>query len=181
VSFLASSRSALLRLHSDLYFSHLESPFAILEARKAIEPQIAAIAAKKRSSEQLTNLSELLKAAEADPTDRVLFYEAGRTFHLSIGECTGNPVLHNVMSLVYELMGQPLWLAVTLDSVQSIPGEAESSVLQHRAVFEAISAEDSKAAAARMLQHLQSVEKSMMEADLDASGRLSVGSLEPPR
>ena len=159
----AGAASTLLRLDSSSVYQDLESPFTILQARKAVEPSIAALAARQRSSEALLQLKEIQDLAESDSVG--LSSEGDRRFHLAIAEATQNPVLVHMMSVVYELMGQRLWLLLR-DATASAPGKLRQYALQHRGIFEAIESQDEGAAAARMQEHLDSVEKLMIEVDL---------------
>lgn len=160
--------STLLRIDSSMLYQDLESPFAIIQARKAVEPQIAAIAATHRSEEALRRLEQIQDMAESDPHGRYLSSEGDRRFHLSVAEAAENPVLVSMMSIVYELMGQKLWL-VLRDATAASPDRLRNYAIQHRGVCEAIFRQDANAAAARMSDHLDSVEKLMVEVDLSSS------------
>lgn len=163
---------SLLRFDASWLYEGEESPFAILQARKTVEPPIAALAARQRSDAALKLLEEILNSVEADLSDRNIFSEGDRKFHKAIAEATGNPVLLSMMSVVYELMGQKLWLALIMDSTLATPGRLQEAAVEHRGIYEAIKAQNEKAAAARMREHLESVERLMIEAEL-------VPSIEP--
>jgi GntR family transcriptional repressor for pyruvate dehydrogenase complex len=155
--------STLLRLDASLVYQDLESPFAILQARKAVEPSIAALAARQRSSETLQRLKEIQHLAESDSLG--LSSEVDRRFHLAIAEATQNPVLVHMMSVVYELMGQRLWLLLR-DATAAAPGKLHQYAEHHRAIYEAIARQDEAAAATRMQEHLENVERFMIEVEL---------------
>jgi len=161
----ARKPSSLLRFDTSWLYEEEESPFAILQARITVEPHIAALAARQRCDAALKRLEEILGSVEADLLDRNIFSEGDRKFHKGIAEATGNPVLLSMMSIVYELMGQKLWLAL-IDSTLTTPGRLQESAVEHRRVYEAIKAQNDKAAAARMREHLKSVERLMIEAEL---------------
>jgi GntR family transcriptional repressor for pyruvate dehydrogenase complex len=155
--------STLLRLDASLVYQDLESPFSILQAREAVEPSIAALAARQRSSEALRRLKEIQDLAESDSLG--LSSEGDRRFHLAIAEATQNPVLVHMMSVVYELMGQRLWLLLR-DATASAPGRLHEYARQHRGIYDAIAKQDESRAAALMREHLESVEKLMIEVEL---------------
>jgi GntR family transcriptional repressor for pyruvate dehydrogenase complex len=158
--------SSLLRFDTSWLYEDEESPFAILQARKTVEPHIAALAATQRSDVALKRLEEILDSVEADPSDRNIFTEGDRKFHKAIAEATGNPVLLSMMSVVYELMGQKLWLALMMDSTLATPGRLQEATVEHRRIYDAIKAQNEKAAIVRMSAHLESVERLMIEAEL---------------
>jgi len=164
---------SLLQYGASWLYEEEESPFAILKARKTVEPYIAALAAGQRSNASLKRLDEILDSVEADPSDRTIFTEGDRKFHKAIAEATDNPVLVSMMSIVHELMGHRLWLTLMMNSTLATAGRVQEALGEHRRVYEAIKAQDEKAAAARMKEHLESVERYMIEAELVPSTNLS--------
>lgn len=164
--------AALLRLDASLLYQDLESPFAILQARKAVEPNIAAIAARQRSPEAMQRLVEIQELVESDPVGQYLSSEGDRRFHLAVAEATENPVLVSMMTIVYELMGQKLWLLLR-NATAAVPERLSRYARQHREVCEAIRAGDSNEAASRMGEHLDSVERFMIEVELVPPSLLS--------
>lgn len=156
---------SLLQLDTSWLYEEEESPFAILQARKTVEPHIAALAARQRSDAVLKRLGQILDSVEVDLSDRNIFSEGDRKFHKAISEATENPVLMSMMSIVYELMGHRLWLTLVTESFLTHPGWPQKGTAQHRRIYEAIRAQNEKAAAARMREHLESVERMIVEVD----------------
>ena len=161
----ADAPSTILRLDASLLCQDLESPFAILQARLAVEPSIAAIAARQRSNDAMQRMVEIQRLSESDPHGKYLSSEGDRRFHLAVAEATENPVLISMMSTVYELMGQKLWLLLR-DATASAPDRLRQYAIQHRRVCEAVESREAAAAAARMREHLESVERFMVEVEL---------------
>ena len=161
----AEAPSTLLRFDASLLCQDLESPFAILQARKLVEPPIAALAATQRTNGSLQRLREIEELAESDPHSRYLSSEGDRRFHLGIAEATGNPVLVSMMSIVHELMGQKLWLSLR-HATAATPEVLQQYAREHRCICEAIEARDPKAAATRVREHLSSVESLMQSVEL---------------
>ncbi len=175
----ADAPSKILRLDASLLYRDLESPFAILQARLAVEPGIAALAATQRSEESLRRLSEIQGLADGDPDGTYLSSEGDRRFHLAVAEATENPVLVSMMSTVYELMGQRLWLLLR-DATASAPDRLRQYGVMHREICEAIERQDADAAATRMRRHLESVERFMIEVELiPASSVVNPSNLNP--
>jgi len=138
-----------------------ESPFALLEARKILEPGIAALAARVRSGKDLPRIRYALELAEANLDDRGLRDQADRLFDLAIAAATKNPVIETIMELISRIKTQKLWSALE-GTARKIPGEAQMQWAQHRAIYEAIKAKDEEDASRRMLEHLEEVERSML-------------------
>jgi DNA-binding FadR family transcriptional regulator len=147
-----------------------ESPFLILQARKTIEPSIAALAAAQRSEPGLRKLEEILGSIESDHSQtQVLgnaFSEGDRRFHLEIARLSENPILINIQEMIYSLMGQELWLALMRHTSFSTPGRWQEAGHEHQGIYEAIRTCDSQAAASRVRAHLNRVEKIMIQAEL---------------
>lgn len=165
--------AALLRLDASLLYQELESPFAILQARKAVEPTIASIAARQRSEEAMQRLVKIRELVESDPHGQYLSSEGDRRFHLALAEATENPVLISMMAIVYDLMGQRLWLLLR-DATAAEPERLRQYAQQHRDICDAIEAGDAECAAQRMTRHLESVENFMIEVELVPRSMLPV-------
>ena len=162
----AGNVSPFLRFDASWLYEDVESPFAILQARKAVEPAIAALAASLRSDRSLKHVAEILDLVDADLEDVHIFCEGDRKFHLALAQVTENPVLIAMMSIVHELMGQKLWAALIRDTTFGTPGRLQEAAREHRRVYEAVKARDAQAAAARMREHLDMVERSTIEGEL---------------
>jgi DNA-binding FadR family transcriptional regulator len=147
-----------------------ESPFVILQARKVIEPTVAALAATQRKHASVKKITEILAWVESDRSENQIlcdvFSESDRQFHLEIARATGNPILVATQEMIHGLMGQPLWLALMRHSSISTPGRFEEALKEHHGIFEAIQNKDEQLASIRMKAHLYRVEKIMKEADL---------------
>jgi GntR family transcriptional repressor for pyruvate dehydrogenase complex len=165
--------SPFLRFDTSWLYYDEESPFDILQARKTLEHPIAALAARQRCSAALKYVGEIQDLVDTDPGDRHVFNEGDRRLHLAIAEIAGHHVLLRMMWIVYELMGQKLWLSLR-DSTLTTPERLQEYGAQHRRIYEAIKAQDGQAAAARMREHLDSVEQLMIEAELVPDSRLVV-------
>lgn len=152
-----------------------ESPFTILQARKAVEPEIAALAAVSRADMDLRRLEELHSYVQDDPCDMHRFSHGDRKFHLAIAQASGNSVLIGMMSFVHELMGQELWQRLMTATSFATRGRWQQAQDEHWGLCQAIKARDPQLAASRMKEHLARVEEVMIEADLDGSFRLPNG------
>lgn len=65
--------------------------FEIIEARRMLEGEVAAVAATEINEAQLSELRSLL--AEMDQEDTIAAEDADRRFHIAIAEATGNAVI----------------------------------------------------------------------------------------
>lgn len=147
-----------------------ESPFVIIQARKAIEPSIASLAATQHNETNLQRISEILEWIDSDHSETQvlgdIFSEGDREFHLGIAKATENPILVSIQEMFHSLMGQELWLTLMRHTSFSTPGRWEEAFREHRRIFDAIRQGDSHTAARYMKSHLQRVEKIMIEGEL---------------
>jgi DNA-binding FadR family transcriptional regulator len=133
---------------------HDASPSAVLEARVALEPQVARLAAARALPDETAE--KLLAAMEAEPVDIATWNASDRLFHRQLAAMTGNPVLLAFADHVASLMDEPLWQRLRDDSIAQ-PGRTRIHVAEHRMIYEAIVAGDAEAAAFYSVQHINRV------------------------
>lgn len=130
-------------------------PFSLLQARRLVEPETAALAAEHATEEQLAGIREALaeniddnrKASTTHPGDRLL--------HVRIADASGNPayalLIRHLLGHKYGAMFQRLQ---SLYTTKDMPRRSER---EHEAIVEAICARDPAAARKAMRNHLDSV------------------------
>ena len=133
---------------------HDASPSAVLEARLALEPAVARLAAARGQADEAAE--KLLAAMEAEPVDIATWNASDRLFHRQLAAMTGNPVLLAFADHVAALMDEPLWQRLRDDSIAQ-PGRTRIHVAEHRMIYEAIVAGDAEAAAFYSVQHINRV------------------------
>jgi DNA-binding FadR family transcriptional regulator len=133
------------------------SPSAVLEARAAIEPPIARLAAARAQPDPAAE--RLLAAMEAGP-DAPGWNRSDRLFHRQLAAMTRNPVLLAVADEIAALMDQPLWQRLRDESVAA-PGRMALHAAEHRMIYEAIVAGDADAAHFYASQHIDRVRRYM--------------------
>jgi GntR family transcriptional repressor for pyruvate dehydrogenase complex len=147
-----------------------ESPFVILEARKAIEPAIAALAAEVSTEESQKAILDILEWVEADHSQNKVvsdtFSDGDRRFHLAIARSTENPLIITIQEMIFTYTGQALWLTMMRHSSFATPNRWQKSIHEHRVIYEAIRDRNPELAASRIQAHLRSVERIMIQADL---------------
>ncbi|MDX6723545.1 MAG: hypothetical protein QOD44_1724 [Solirubrobacteraceae bacterium] len=125
-----------------------------LEARRMLEPEIAATAAARADEDALATIAEWITRMEElsgpDDADRAL--ECDSAFHLAIARATGNPVL---VSLIEALAAGSFASRAASWKVES--GQ-ESSVRGHRDILAALRSRDPDRARLAMKVHLDDVE-----------------------
>ena len=129
----------------------------ILQVRRALEGEAAAVCATTASDEQIDVVGEALDRIEAD-------HAAGDgsvadwNFHQTIYLSTGNPFFPQIIQSMRDLLHQ-LW-----ENALELPDFAAASFPFHRTLFEAIRCRDPEAARAEAWKLIDSVEREIRQA-----------------
>ncbi|VWB38888.1 FadR/GntR family transcriptional regulator [Burkholderia lata] len=130
-------------------------PFALLQARRLIEPEAASLAAKHGSDEQIEGIHEAFLRNQEDNRSGSLTHPGDRLFHIRIAEASDNAayalMIKQLLAHKYDLMFQRLQ---SLYMPNDMPHRSE---LEHRAILDAIRARDPDAARRAMAEHLDEV------------------------
>jgi DNA-binding FadR family transcriptional regulator len=136
---------------------------ALFELRTIVEPAAAALAAEKRSQEQLQALRTALDAMAASTLASEEGRQADRSFHSILLEASGNPFLASLESGVAAAVS---WTTIFKQRSRPLPRDPHPD---HQRVYEAVASGDATAAHEAMteLVHL---------ALLDTTGESTVSS-----
>jgi len=138
-----------------------ESPFEILEARKAIETEIVGLTAKKATKKEIAIIQESLDKMKNAITDIPKIMEIDREFHINIARAAHNNLLYSMVFYLNDLLKENLWTNMKEKS-WSVPGCPQKYLEEHIEIFNAIKNKDSKDARKRMYDHLAGVEKDLL-------------------
>lgn len=127
----------------------------LLEARWALEPSIAALAAERATPQQIEQLQALIgnQEAMAGRGDRTTFMDADRSFHRIIANAADNPVLADLIRPLHERSAR-LWHLQLIHA-----DDLERTKREHEAIVDAIVRGDKTAAAKAMQQHIASLRR----------------------
>jgi len=131
-------------------------PFEVLQARRVIEVEIAAIAAQMATDRAIDAILLAVEAMERDHDDHTTNEQADRNFHMSIANATGNSALVGVMNYLWDQRGH-LWHKLK-EHFQTEELRKET-LGDHRAILQAIASHDPAAARKAMRNHLGRVTK----------------------
>ena len=120
----------------------------LYEARRIVEPELAARAALRRTEEDLVALENAVEAMKATPlNDAVGLAEQDLTFHEIIWRASGNRVCQRMFSSLHRALSRSLTLTSAVCPDQT-------PVDFHDQVYRAIKNEDPQTARAVMVDHL---------------------------
>lgn len=136
----------------------LEDIFMI---RKSLECQVAALAAKNRTEEQLKQLREALEFQEfylnkKDP-DQIKLMDS--RFHETLYKLSGSTAFYDTLVPLHKKIQKYRRAAVTNSS------RAEASVAEHRKIYEAIESKNTALAAKYASEHVENAYKHIMRKD----------------
>jgi GntR family uxuAB operon transcriptional repressor len=127
----------------------------LLLAREIIEGEIAALAAKNASDEQLAELAQIMADMARETSDNFEFHSLDKRFHLLIGAMTGNSVLRDMAEYLWNKRYSPLFLH--FENYYAGRDISVDMANDHQKIVEAISARDVQAARLAMQSHLNHV------------------------
>lgn len=136
----------------------LEDIFMI---RKSLECQVAALAAKNRTEEQLKQLREALEFQEfylnkKDP-DQIKLMDS--RFHETLYKLSGSTAFYDTLVPLHKKIQKYRRASVANSS------RAEASVAEHRKIYEAIEAKNTALAAKYASEHVENAYKHIMRRD----------------
>lgn len=128
-----------------------------LELRYILETESAAMAAARRTEEQLTEMTNVIAEMMA-LTEEAALEESDIRFHLALAKASGNELLTRTLETLFLTMGpvmresRRLWLFAEQSKAARLSDE-------HSAIVEAVRAGDAAAAKRCMAAHLRKVER----------------------
>ena len=139
---------------------HAERIHDLLEIRKGLEPFAAELAAERARESDLAAMEEAVEQMEpaVDHPDVAALVQADLAFHHALCAAAGNAALTEFADALGEQ------LLRERGTTWNLPGRPARSLVEHRAICDAVRASDPRRARTAALEHLESV-----EADLGAS------------
>lgn len=142
-------------LDIQLDFSAELPPFSLLQTRRLIEPETAALAARHASEAELALIEQAYQQNCRDNRQGSATHPGDRLFHIRIAQASGNPayafVIAHLLGHRYGSMFRSLQQHYT---PQDMPHRSET---EHLAILQALKARDPRAAKKAMKDHLDAV------------------------
>jgi DNA-binding FadR family transcriptional regulator len=129
-------------------------PFEVLSARRLIEAEVAAIAARVATDSAVDAILLAVEEMERHHANHSHNEQADRNFHLTIARATGNSALVGVMEYLWDQRGR-LWHKLK-EHFQTEELRQET-LSDHRRILQAIAAHDPAEARRAMRAHLERV------------------------
>jgi DNA-binding FadR family transcriptional regulator len=134
----------------------------LLEAREALEVSGAAIAAVKRTDEDIKHLRDLIDEMERTVGDETEGERLDLKFHLTLAKATHNSIMVRLFESIMNFIETAIHDIRRVELYAST-AVAERLYKEHLAIFEAIEQQNAEQAAERMKQHLQHIESIVLK------------------
>ncbi|VTU34211.1 L-lactate utilization operon repressor [Variovorax sp. SRS16] len=144
--------------------SSVQAVVHVVEVRRVLEGEIAALAAERASRAQIAALRRALKAIDAAAAAGQDGVAEDLAFHRVIGEATGNPQFRLLLGFLEQYLREGMRITRGNEARRRDFMEAVQS--EHRAIFEAIAARDPAAARRRATEHLIRGEQRLVEGGI---------------
>jgi GntR family transcriptional regulator, transcriptional repressor for pyruvate dehydrogenase complex len=128
-----------------------ESAGHLVEVREILEPEIAALAAKRADEEARCAMRESITVMDASRLDPEGFIEGDLDFHLALAEAAGNPLILSLIDSIVGLLREQRLRTYHID------GGPERGQYHHKRILEAIERRDPLGAREAMFAHLRQV------------------------
>jgi GntR family transcriptional repressor for pyruvate dehydrogenase complex len=130
----------------------------LFEARRIVEPELAARAAQRRTEEDVVDLEKAVEVMKSNPdADSQELAEQDLQFHEIIWKASGNRVCERMFSSLHRALSRSLRVTSSLR-------DSGTPISAHDEIFQAIRAGDCETARTLMFEHLLQGEKTILKA-----------------
>lgn len=130
------------------------------EARVTFELEMARIAARKHSSQDIDRLEQTLEAQAAAHSNIAQFRALDGRFHREIAAISGNPIWMVLSDALFH------WLNDFHVDLVSVPGLEKVTLAEHRSIINALRSGNAEAAVQAMSDHLNRANELYRQANL---------------
>lgn len=141
------------------------SPFELIAARRVIEAETAAIAARQADKVILRDIYDAILKMEEDIDQGVQLVcekeDGDRVFHSRIAAASNNSVLVSIVEQLWEGMRRPMFKVICERA--RLPENARRAAREHRSIYNRILAGDANGARSEMQEHLDQVNRVLLQ------------------
>ncbi len=163
-TYIASSVETLL---ASIAFTiqHKSDPLIqVFEARKILEPAIAALAAERATAEEVGGLEAILNEQAQQVTEGKTGVEADTRFHSTLADAAKNEVLLRLNDAIVDRLHE----TETRERSLQTEGRPARSLAGHQEILRAIQSKDPAKAREAMLNHLETIEHNVLKSPYDS-------------
>lgn len=142
----------------------IQSVLQVVELRMSLEGEIAALAAKRRTREQMAAIKRALKQIELDEQSGKNGVDADIVFHRSIAEATGNPHFLALIEFLFNFLTKATLITRSYEATRAALSQQVKE--EHQRIVDAISRQDEAAARAAAREHMEGASRRLGSVDL---------------
>jgi GntR family transcriptional repressor for pyruvate dehydrogenase complex len=170
-TYVSSGSHALLSPLVSVILQQEDVLLDIFEARKVIEPEIAALAARRARPEEIQQMEEILGEQARQIAQGESGVEADTAFHSLLTQSTKNKIFLRLTDAIVDSLHE------TRERSLHVQGRPARSLAGHREILKAVRAKDPARARRAMLQHLMAIEMNVVKPTKRVQGRRGTGSV----
>jgi GntR family transcriptional repressor for pyruvate dehydrogenase complex len=138
------------------------SPFDVLRARRIVEPEVAALAARHATPAQRAAIAQAFEQLQREMRAHPAHTLADRDFHILIARACGNAALALVVERLWRQGLGPL--GQRMEALYVTRGRKRDNIEEHRAIRDAVVTGQAARARQTMRRHLLQAERQRMRA-----------------
>jgi GntR family transcriptional repressor for pyruvate dehydrogenase complex len=142
----------------------IHSVLQVVELRLSLEGEIAALAAKRRTREQMVAIKRALKQIEQDEQTGGDGVEADIAFHRSIAEATGNPHFLALIEFLFNFLSKATRITRGYEATKAVLLQQVKD--EHQGIVDAISRQDPEAARLAARRHMEGASRRLGSVDI---------------
>lgn len=156
-TYVASSLQTLLSPLASVILQQKDVFLDIFEAREIIEPEMAALAAKRADPDDIDQMTAVLEEQARQIADGGTGMEADSAFHLLLAQAAKNKVILKLNESIVDSLRE------TRERSLQTHGRPARSLAGHRKILEAIRTKNPAKARRAMLAHLRAIERNVLK------------------
>ena len=154
-TFVRSPKSSEKSILATMVESQGASITDVLEVRMGLECNAAAMAATRAVEKDFQFMQKSIQEMQEEVNSGRLGTEADASFHMAIAYATNNPLQIFIMKNFYDFLFTGI--KVNLEGLYKVPGNIDTILDQHQAIFQAIREHSPEAAYRAMKRHIDFV------------------------
>jgi GntR family transcriptional repressor for pyruvate dehydrogenase complex len=154
---------------------HREGVGELFEARRLLEPAIAALAARRATPDEIAEMERILEEQAREVTQGGTGLSQDAAFHRALAQSAHNRAISRIVNALMDLLAQ------SREESLHTPGRPTRSHQDHVRVLDALRRRDEMGAHRAVLDHLIEVEKLVMGPSGGEARRTRAGAAPPGR
>ncbi len=117
----------------------------LADIRLAVEPRAAALAAERRTTDDVAELRRSIAKMRREPSDSVGFADGDLSLHITVANASGNPFMRSIGAVIEAALRTSFLLSAPVEE-----RERDIAIVSHERIVDAIEDKDPEAASAAM-------------------------------